>query len=363
MSFCLSSTNTVIAEYVWIGGKGELRSKSRVVTIRKEAISLADFSDWDYDGSSTDQGTTENSERILKPCALYKDPFRVGNSFLVLCSTFMPDGSPVFNNHRFGAEKIFKDCDKTEYIYDSERQGNKLIEINSPEPWFGLEQEYFIYGIYTKEPLGFGQAVKQGQYYCSVGGQNAFGRGIVDDHYKKCLEIGLGITGINAEVAPGQWEFQIFGKGIAAADNLVIARYLLERISEDFNAYIVWHPKPIKDSIWNGSGLHTNFSTKVMRDSYCLDQDTSEIQKAIAKLEEKHNEHMLVYGEDNDLRLTGNCETSSFSNFKRGLNNGDRSASIRMRHGYLEDRRPASNADPYLVCSKIYETVCLFDKN
>lgn len=358
MLFCLSS-NTVVAEYVWIGGKGELRSKSRVLNIRKEATGLSDFPDWDYDGSSTEQGTTENSERILKPCALYKDPFRPGNNFLVLCSTFFPDGNPFFNNHRYNAEKIFKDCDKVEGFYDEE---TKTIDyIYSPEPWFGLEQEYFIYGSYTKEPLGFNNAVKQGQYYCSVGGQNAFGRSIVEDHYKKCLEIGLGITGVNAEVAPGQWEFQIFGKGIVAADNLVIARYLLERISEDYNAYIVWHPKPIQNSIekWNGSGLHTNFSTKQMRDSYRNNQDTTEIYKAIDKLEAKHNEHMAVYGEDNEQRLTGNCETSSFSNFKRSENNGDRSASIRIRHGYLEDRRPASNADPYLVCSKIYETVCL----
>lgn len=358
MLFCLSS-NTVVAEYVWIGGKGELRSKSRVLNIRKEAIGLSDFPDWDYDGSSTEQGTTENSERILKPCAIYKDPFRQGNNFLVLCSTFFPDGNPVFNNHRHNAEKIFKDCEKIEGFYDQE---TKTIDfVYSPEPWFGLEQEYFIYGSYTKEPLGFNNAVKQGQYYCSVGGQNAFGRSIVEDHYKKCLEIGIGITGVNAEVAPGQWEFQIFGKGIVAADNLVIARYLLERISEDYNAYIVWHPKPIQNSIekWNGSGLHTNFSTKQMRDSYRNNQDTTEIYKAIDKLEAKHNEHMAVYGEDNEQRLTGNCETSSFSNFKRSENNGDRSASIRIRHGYLEDRRPASNADPYLVCSKIYETVCL----
>jgi glutamine synthetase len=359
-SISLSLTsNTVIAEYVWIGGEGELRSKSRVITICKEVIKATDMPDWDYDGSSTNQASTESSERILKPCALYRDPFRQGNSFLVLCSTFLPDGTPVFNNHRFGAEKIFKDCDKVEGIYNEE---TKTIDyIYSPEPWFGVEQEYFVYSNDTKEPLGFDKNGKQGQYYCSVGGQNAFGRKLVEDHYKKCIDIGLGITGINAEVAPGQWEFQIFGKGIAASDDLVIARYLLERASEDYNAYIVWHPKPIKNGFeqWNGSGLHTNFSTKLMRDSYCLNQDTTEIFKAISQLEAKHDEHMAVYGQDNELRLTGNCETSSFSVFKCGQNNGDRSASIRMRHGYLEDRRPASNADPYLVCSKIYETVCL----
>lgn len=349
MSFSIDSTK-VIAEYIWIGGKGELRSKSRVIyfSMNKTEVSINIFPNWDYDGSSTDQGTTENSEIILKPCALYKDPFRSDNSFLVLCSTFLPNDVPVFNNHRFSAEKIF---DKN----------------NDNDPWFGLEQEYFIYSNHKKEPLGFDQAVKQGQYYCSVGGKNAFGRSIVEDHYKKCLILGLGITGINAEVAPGQWEFQIFGKGIKAADNLIIARYILERVSEHFFVHIVWHPKPTfykcndnnDNVLWNGSGLHTNFSTKKMRYEYSKNQDITEINAAIDKLEAKHNEHMAVYGEDNELRLTGNCETSSFSNFKRGKNNGDRSASIRIRAGYLEDRRPASNADPYLVCSKIYETVCL----
>jgi len=365
MSYCLTS-NTIVAEYVWIGGKGEMRSKSRVINIRKEAISVTDMPDWDYDGSSTDQAQTGNSEVILKPCALYRDPFRhklyKGTScgldcFLVLCSTFLPDGSPAINNHRFKAEEIFRDCNKVEGIYNEE---TKTIDyIYSAEPWFGFEQEYFIFCNDTNLPLGFNRNGEQGQYYCSVGKKNAFGRNIVEDHFKKCLDIGVGITGVNAEVAPGQWEFQIFGKGLAAADELIIARYILERVSEEYNVYIVWHPKPLQNGEWNGSGLHTNFSTKTMRDSYNL----KEIYEAINKLEEAHTKHMAVYGEDNELRLTGNCETSSFSNFKRGQNNGDRSASIRIRSGYLEDRRPASNADPYLVSIAIYETICCNKNN
>jgi glutamine synthetase len=229
-----------------------------------------------------------------------------------------------------------------------------LFGIN---PQFGLEQEYFIYDYNTYEPLGYNRVLKQGQFYCSVGARNAFGRKIVEEHFKKCLEIGIGITGINAEVAPGQWEFQIFGNGITAADNLIVSRYLLERVSEDYNTYIVWHPKPLQTGNWNGSGLHTNFSTKTMRDSFQQNKDTTEIFKAIQRLELTHDEHMAVYGQDNEQRLTGDCETSSFKQFKRGQNSGDRSASIRIRNGYLEDRRPASNADPYLVCSKIYETI------
>jgi glutamine synthetase len=369
MSYYLTS-NTIVAEYVWIGGSNELRSKSRVITtIRKEAISVSDMPYWDYDGSSTAQAHTDNSEIILKPCALYRDPFRHQlykgitsgiDCFLVLCSTFLPDGTPAKNNHRFKAEKIFKDCDKVAGIYNEE--SNTIDYTYSADPWFGFEQEYFIFSNDTNLPLGFHNDGKQGQYYCSVGAKNAHGRKIVEDHFKKCLDIGLGITGINAEVAPGQWEFQILGKGIVAADDLIIARYVLERVTEDHNVYIVWHPKPLQNGEWNGSGLHTNFSTKTMREAK---DELSEIYKAIDKLEAAHEAHMAVYGQDNDKRLTGNCETSSYTHFKRGQNScgdissGDRSASIRIRNGYFEDRRPAANADPYLVSAAIYETVCL----
>ena len=358
MSYCLTS-NTIVAEYVWIGGKGELRSKARVIKIQKEAISAADMPDWDFDGSSTEQAHTENSEIILKPCALYRDPFRYDNCFLVLCSTFLPDGTPAINNHRFKAEQVFNDCDKVEGNYNEE---TKTIDyIYSAYPWFGFEQEYFIFCNDTNLPLGFENASGQGQYYCSVGKKNALGRKIVEDHFKKCLNIGLGITGVNAEVAPSQWEFQIFGKGLAAADELVISRYILERVTEDYNVYIVWHPKPLQNGTWNGSGLHTNFSTKTMRE---MTNDLTEIYTAIGKLEAAHEAHMAVYGQDNELRLTGDCETSSFSHFKRSRSCGDRScgdrsSSCRVRKGYFEDRRPAANADPYLVSAAIYETVCL----
>jgi glutamine synthetase len=187
------------------------------------------------------------------------------------------------------------------------------------------------------------------------------GRKIVEDHFKKCLDIKLGITGLNGEVGPAQWEYQIFGKGLAAADELVISRYILERLTEDYNVYIVWHPKPLQNGLWNGSGLHTNFSTKTIREAK---DDLTEIYTAIGKLEAAHEEHMAVYGEDNELRLTGDCETSSFSRFKRSQTGGDRScgdrsASCRVRNGYFEDRRPAANADPYLVSAAIYKTVCL----
>jgi glutamine synthetase len=212
----------------------------------------------------------------------------------------------------------------------------------------------------TGVPLGFDEHGEQGQYYCSVGGNNAFGRNVAEDHLKACLTAGIKISGINAEVAPGQWEFQIgICEGIEAGDHLWMARYLLDRISEKYNVYIVYHPKPLVGN-WNGSGCHTNYSTQRMREEGGI----SEIYKAIELLGKKHEEHMQVYGQHNELRLTGRHETASYKVFTYGR--ADRGASIRIGNktiqdgrGYFEDRRPSSNMDPYLVTAKIFETTCL----
>jgi glutamine synthetase len=274
---------------------------------------------------------------------------------LVLCDTYKPDGTPLSNNYRPQAEKIFN-----EYYLE--------------QPWYGLEQEYFIINPNTNLPLGFrgfetnpnsdSFTQPQGQYYCSVGAGNAFGRKLVNLHYEYCLKMGLGISGINAEVAPGQWEFQIGPvEGIEAADQLMIARYVLIRLAEDFDLKITFHPKPLSGD-WNGSGCHTNFSTYKMRSENGLDV----IQSAIEKLSKKHDEHMKVYGTDNNLRMSGEHETAKFDEFSYGVAN--RGASVRIpneiyknKKGYFEDRRPSANCDPYLVCSKILETCCESDSD
>ena len=337
----MSYITTFTAEYVWIGGENELRSKTRIL---KNSGTNKKLPEWDYDGTSTKQADGDDSEVILKPCAVFYDPFRKANdkNLLVLCSTYKPNMQPVFNNNRHNAEHIFRKS------------------VNE-ETWFGLEQEYFIYDNKTSLPLGFSVDGKQGQYYCSVGSRNAYGREIVEEHLEACLYAGVNITGINAEVAPGQWEFQIgICKGIDAADHLWMARYILERISEKYNVYINYHPKPLKGD-WNGSGCHTNFSTKKMRDP---DNGLNEIYKAISLLENKHSEHMQVYGAHNRERLSGIHETSGYNKFTSGIAN--RGASVRIGNktvkdgcGYFEDRRPSSNMDPYLVTAKIVETICL----
>lgn len=319
----------MILEYIWIGGAGELRSKTRVLNRR----TIDNIPDWDYDGSSTGQASGSDSEVILKPCFVCSDPFRKGINILVMCATYRADGTPLSNNHRDWAVEIFN-------------------KNKNQEPWFGLEQEYFLF---DKGKLHLGD---QGQFYCSVGANKTFHRNVAETHLRMCIDAGLDISGINSEVAPSQWEFQIGPcEGINAADQLYIARYILERVAEDNNIEVSYDPKALGPS-YNGSGCHTNFSTKAMREPGGL----KHIYTAIEALKEKHSEHMAVYGEGNRRRLTGLHETSGYDTFSSGR--ADRGASIRIGNktikdgcGYFEDRRPASNMNPYLVTAKIYETV------
>lgn len=334
-------------EYIWTDYINKFRSKCRVLPIDYQPT-LTDIPNWNYDGSSTGQASGKESEVIIKPRFLFIDPFRP-NGYMVICDTYDQHGNPLENNHRFKAEIIFQ-------------------STNLYQPWFGLEQEYFLVDPETSRPLGFpkhGQPRPQGPYYCGVGTHAVYGRDIVEEHLQACLKSGIKISGINAEVAPGQWEFQVGPcLGIEGGDHLMAARYLLERVAEQHGVYVDYSPKPIENADINGSGCHINFSTLEMREG-SGDKDGIEfIKQAIKKLETKHNEHMLVYGNDNHKRLTGKHETARYDEFTSGW--GNRGASIRIgsdtianRKGYFEDRRPASNIDPYLATSKLFETCCL----
>ncbi|BCS83371.1 glutamine synthetase [Cotonvirus japonicus] len=326
-----------VIDYVWIGGNGELRSKTRVLNHIVNTIS--DVPIWNYDGSSTEQATGSSSEVFIKPVNLFKCPFRRPFGLVVMCDTYDADDKPLVTNHRHTANIIFE-----KYLDE--------------KPWYGLEQEYFIFDVMTKQPIGFTLAERQGQYYCSIGGQNAFGRIISDEHLEACLYAGIDISGTNIEVAPGQHEFQVGPvEGIAAGDQLWIARYILERISEHHGKYIVYDPKPIKGD-WNGSGCHTNFSTESMRNPGGFDI----IVKSMDKLKNRHIEHMKVYGTNNQDRMSGNHETSNYDEFSYGI--ASRKSSVRIPNetakngfGYFEDRRPGANIDPYQVTSIILETI------
>ncbi|KAK4803688.1 hypothetical protein SAY86_003505 [Trapa natans] len=340
------STEKIIAEYIWVGGSGmDMRSKAR--TLNRPVSDPSKLPKWNYDGSSTNQAPGEDSEVILYPQAIYRDPFRRGNNILVMCDTYTPAGEPIPTNKRHAAATIFN-------------HPNVLAEV----PWYGLEQEYTLLQKEVNWPLGWpvgGYPGPQGPYYCGVGVDKAFGRDIVDAHYKACLYAGINISGINGEVMPGQWEFQVGPSvGISAADELWIARYILERITEVAGVVLSFDPKPIQGD-WNGAGAHTNFSTKSMR----KEGGYEVIKKAIEKLALRHSEHIAAYGEGNERRLTGRHETADINTFKWGVAN--RGASIRVGRdtekegkGYFEDRRPASNMDPYVVTSMIAETTILW---
>lgn len=341
----------VCVEYIWIDAKNELRLKTKVIDFVPEVPE--DLPNWNFDGSSTNQAKGENTEIIIKPVALFNDPFKEKYNYLVLCETYNPDNTPHKTNHRHKAKLLF---DKKKKL----------------KPWFGMEQEYFIIDNKTNKPLGFPKNKEpnpQGQYYCSVGSQNAYGRYIAEEHLDKCLKAGVKICGINGEVPPGQWEYQVgICEGIEMGDHLWMARYILEKISEKYNVTIEYHPKPIKGD-WNGSGCHTNFSNKYMREGKYIRKNKKHkdglyyINQAIDKLSKKHKSHMKVYGKYNQERMTGIHETASYDKFTHGV--GTRNTSIRVgndtyqnRKGYFEDRRPSSNCEPYLVTYKLFKTCC-----
>jgi glutamine synthetase len=242
-----------------------------------------------------------------------------------------------------------------------ETNGRATIEDDDNDFWFGFEQEYFLWNPETELPLGFpafAYPAPQGPYYCSVGAKNTFGRKIVEAHLDQCLDAGLNVEGINAEVATGQWEFQIFAKGAKdAGDQIWVARYLAERNAEKHGIAINWHPKPVKGD-WNGSGMHANFSNGAMRET-----GGESLFKGICEaFGENIERHISVYGADNEQRLTGLHETESIDTFSYG--ESDRTASIRIPvntvedgwKGRLEDRRPASNGDPYKIAAAIIVT-------
>jgi len=328
-------------EYVWIDGDNGLRSKT--TTMSKPVKDISELRIWDFDGSSTNQAPGHDSDVYLRPAAIFKDPFRGGDNILVLAETYNNDGTPNGTNYRHSCKK-------------------SMDLAKDSIPWFGLEQEYTLLDV-DGQPLGWpkgGFPGPQGPYYCGVGAGKVFARDLIEAHYRACLYAGINISGINAEVMPAQWEFQVGPcEGIQMGDHLWMARFLLVRIAEQFNVKVSFHPKPLAGD-WNGAGCHTNYSTKEMREKGGI----KAIEAAIEKLSKKHSEHIAVYGEGNELRLSGRHETAHISAFSSGVAN--RGASIRIpRHvaaqgyGYLEDRRPASNIDPYRVTDIIVNTTLL----
>ncbi len=327
-------------EYIWLDGykpTQNMRSKTKVEEHEDFKGTLEEIGNWSFDGSSTQQATGGNSDCLLVPVAIYVDPAR-DNGFLVMCEVMNADGTAHVSN------------------------GRSTIDDTDSDFWFGFEQEYFIMDTKTALPLGFpvgGFPGPQGMYYCTVGGKNTFGRDLVEEHADLCIAAGLNFEGINQEVASGQWEYQLFAQGAKkAGDEIWISRYLLDRLTESYGYYIEYHPKPIKGD-WNGSGMHANFSNTTLRT--CGSKETYE--KICEAFRPVTKEHIAVYGAYNDQRLTGQHETASIHDFSYGVS--DRGCSIRIPlmtvekgwKGWLEDRRPSSNGDPYKIAAIIIKTV------
>lgn len=350
----LNQRGKVLAEYIWIDKSG-LQTRSKVRTLQSVPSHPEDIPEWSYDGSSTGQAPTESSEVIITPRSFYPDPFRGGDNILVMCDTHIwadqghQDLTPADTNFRHYAAEIHE-------------------QVKHHDIWFALEQEYTLFeGTHEhgRWPLGWpvgGYPAPQGKYYCGVGHGKAVGRTIMEAHVAACLHAGLEISGTNAEVMPGQWEYQVGPANIIeCGDHSWVARFILERVCEDFEVMVDLAPKPIEGD-WNGAGCHINFSTKKMRD----DGGIAHIHSAIEKLGKAHEAHIEVYGEGNEKRLTGLHETAPITEFRWGV--ADRGCSIRIPYqtaadgkGFLEDRRPASNVDPYIGCGAIAATTLLND--
>jgi glutamine synthetase len=327
---------TYKAEYIWIDGTEptpRLRSKSKILADGKE------LPIWGFDGSSTNQAPGSNSDCVLQPVASYPDPIRGGDDVLVMSEVLLTDMTPHETNTRALLRPVAE-------------------KFADQEPIFGIEQEYTFFK--EGRPLGFppnGFPAPQAFYYCGVGADEVFGREVVEAHLDACLEAGLGISGINAEVMPGQWEFQVGPLSpLDVSDHLWVARWLLYRIAEEFGVAATLDPKPVTGD-WNGAGAHTNFSTKSMRESY------EPIIAACEALAKKAIEHVENYGYGIEGRLTGLHETAPWNEFSYGVS--DRGASVRIPwqvevegKGYIEDRRPNANMDPYIVTRLITDTVC-----
>ncbi len=347
-----------LAEYIWLDGAVPtryMRSKARVVNVGKNPRP-EDFPEWSFDGSSTNQAQGHDSDCFLRPAYVINDPIRGEGNWLVMCEVYNPDN-------------------ETPHASNSRAQLREVLAAGAAkqDPWCGFEQEYTFFN--GRQPLGwpeYGFPRPQGPFYCGVGADEVFGRDIVEAHTRLCMQTPLMYYGHNAEVMPGQWEFQIGYRGdpkegsgaLEMADQTWLGRWLLCRVAEDFGVTVSFDNKPVKGD-WNGAGMHTNFSTKDTRDPA---KGRAAIDAALQALSRKHQEHIALYGAGLGERLTGRHETCDINTFRAGA--GDRGSSIRIPqpvakkgYGYFEDRRPGANADPYLVAARLCATVCGVDES
>ena len=146
------------------------------------------------------------------------------------------------------------------------------------------------------------------------------------------MQAGLKIGGINADVAPNRWEFRIGPcRGLDAGDELWVARYILHKLGEEFGVCVSFKPEVV-------SALNTTFSTEETREK--IKGGLKRIYKYIDRLSKKnvHDDPVVDLGSAAAIRIPTSV-------LKAGC-------------GYLEDRRPSSDADPYRVIAAIFTTAC-----
>ena len=346
-----STDIAVRLEYVWLDGHTtkNIRSKVRYEEWNMDSSSgnmsretvLERIREWNFDGSSTNQADTKSSDVILNPVRVYHNSLEVSDmaSFIVLCDTYNPDGTPHETNTRHKLHAVIEKYEE------------------SDDMWFSVEQEYTFMDK-NNLPVNWCSETPQGGNYCGIGSQNVNHRIVVEQHAFSCMQTGMDFVGTNAEVLVSQWEYQLGPKNaMETADDLWVSRYFLQRLSEGQDFSVSFHPKPVEGE-WNGAGAHINFSTEHMREA----GDKKYILDVCDALSVKHDNHMKVYGEENEKRLTGDCETQHFSKFTYGVS--DRGASVRIPAqtamdwcGYIEDRRPAANVDPYEAFGVLVKTI------
>ena len=336
-------------EYVWLDGNDSktLRSKIRYATITSSPNILSSIPEWSFDGSSTNQATTEQSDLLLKPVKVFPNAMesRQGPALYILCEVYNIDGTPHKSNTRNRLKK------NMEVAKDSDL-------------WAAVEQEFVAVDPTTGKPLGWDKydnetPPPQGKYYCGVGANNTKARQLMDGFMSLCPQSGIQLEGYHPEVMLSQWEYQTSaGSPLDIADQLWMSRFILQRMAERMDIAISYDPKPV-DGDWNGSGAHINFSTRYMRE----ESDMDYMNLLCANMQDSHKKAIKSYGHGNEKRLTGKHETSSIKKFTWG--EGDRSASVRIPLstirggglGYLEDRRPSANMDPYEAFSYLVPAI------
>lgn len=348
------SVSMIELEYVWLDGNGpNLRSKTRYIE-RPESdrkLQIDDVPEWGFDGSSTSQAEVSNSDMILKPARLYMSQSEPNRGY-VMCEVYNLKGKPHISNSR------------PDLI--------KALESDTSDLIFGVEQEYVMINPKQQQPFEWptrwDEEEKmektffpgpQGRYYCGTG-NFVRGREHVRDHARRCHDIGIKLTGVNAEVMLSQWEYQLGPQNpLQLADDMWMARFLYEQVAEENGFAVEYFPKLFKDSDeWAGTGCHINFSTSTLRNG---GDNKRYIDDLLVGISEDHKKHIKVYGQGNEFRLTGKNETAHIDTFEWG--DSDRSVAMRIPHGanYIEDRRPGGNINPYEAFTALIESIVSVD--